>query len=231
VTAALKSLASPGASDQFYKQLVDCLPHLRAFARVLCRHHDMVDDLVQDAVVRALAAANQFQEGTNFKAWMFTILRNQNITTFRRQKIMPISLDDMTYEVAQAAPQEDALLMEDLDAAVKELSPLRREALILVVVHGLSYEEAAAVCGCAVGTIKSRVARARAELHEMVMGSDDEGTGRGRAAKGKTRAGGKDDGAGVRRRASDGRRAVVPRLTALGGASSSRTPLDWRLGT
>lgn len=170
--------STPGASEEFYAQLVQCLPHLRAFARVLCRQHDLVDDLVQDSVVRALAASNQFQQGTNFKAWMFTILRNQNITTFRRKKIVPASLDDVCPEVSQAAPQEDALMIEDLDHAVQQLSPLRREALILVVVHGLSYEEAAAVCGCAVGTIKSRVARARAELHDMVLGSDDD-TGAG----------------------------------------------------
>lgn len=173
--------STPGASEEFYAQLVQCLPHLRAFARVLCRQHDLVDDLVQDAVVRALAASNQFQQGTNFKAWMFTILRNQNITTFRRKKIVPASLDEVCPEVSQAAPQEDALMIEDLDHAVQQLSPLRREALILVVVHGLSYEEAAAVCGCAVGTIKSRVARARAELHNMVLGSDDD-TGAGASA-------------------------------------------------
>jgi len=157
-------------SAEFYEQLIDCLPHLRAFARVLCRQHDLVDDLVQDAVVRALAAARQFQPGTNFKAWMFTILRNQNITTFRRQRVFPVSLEETTHEVVQAASQEDALMMQDLDDAVQRLSPLRREALLLVVVHGLSYEEAAGVCGCAVGTIKSRVARARAELQVMVMG-------------------------------------------------------------
>lgn len=171
---AAETKVKPGASDEFYTQLVQCLPHLRAFARVLCRQHDLVDDLVQDAVVRALAASNQFQQGTNFKAWMFTILRNQNITTFRRKKIVPASLEDVCPEVSQPAPQEDALMIEDLDHAVQQLSPLRREALILVVVHGLSYEEAAAVCGCAVGTIKSRVARARAELHEMVLGRDDD---------------------------------------------------------
>ena len=168
---------APCGAEEFYTQLINCLPHLRAFARVLCRRHDMVDDLVQDAVVRALAAANQFQAGTNFKAWMFTILRNQNISTFRRQRIVPASLEDVGFEVAQAAPQEDALVMEDLDNAVKRLSPLRREALILVVVHGLSYEEAASICGCAVGTIKSRVARARAELQDMVLG-DGESEGR-----------------------------------------------------
>lgn len=175
-----------GASDEFYAQLVQCLPHLRAFARVLCRQHDLVDDLVQDSVVRALAASNQFQRGTNFKAWMFTILRNQNITTFRRKRIVPASLDDVCPEVSQAAPQEDALMIEDLDHAVQQLSPLRREALILVVVHGLSYEEAASVCGCAVGTIKSRVARARAELQEMVLGHDDE-TGAGSGSKARSR--------------------------------------------
>jgi RNA polymerase sigma-70 factor (ECF subfamily) len=180
------SRVAPGASDEFYTQLVQCLPHLRAFARVLCRQHDLVDDLVQDSVVRALAACNQFQQGTNFKAWMFTILRNQNITTFRRKRIVPASLDEVCPEVSQAAPQEDALMIEDLDHAVHQLSPLRREALILVVVHGLSYEEAASVCGCAVGTIKSRVARARAELQDMVLGRDDE-TGIGAKARARRR--------------------------------------------
>lgn len=168
--AELDSASPHAADEQFYQQLIDCLPHLRAFARVLCRQHDMVDDLVQDAVVRALAAANQFQRGTNFKAWMFTILRNQNITTFRRQRMVLTPIDEV--EVHLAPQQEDALVMDDLDEAVRALSPLRREALILVVVHGLSYEEAARVCGCAVGTIKSRVARARAELHELVLGVD-----------------------------------------------------------
>jgi RNA polymerase sigma-70 factor (ECF subfamily) len=200
VAAETTSRVAPGASDEFYTQLVQCLPHLRAFARVLCRQHDLVDDLVQDSVVRALAASNQFQRGTNFKAWMFTILRNQNITTFRRKKIVPASLDDVCPEVSQAAPQEDALMIEDLDHAVQQLSPLRREALILVVVHGLSYEEAASVCGCAVGTIKSRVARARAELQDMVVGRDDE-TGLGTKARGRRRRhmhGGRIGEAGLR---------------------------------
>jgi RNA polymerase sigma-70 factor (ECF subfamily) len=187
LAAEPKSFVALGASDEFYNQLVNCLPHLRAFARVLCRQHDLVDDLVQDAVVRALAASNQFQQGTNFKAWMFTILRNQNITTFRRKRIIPASLDEVSQEVFQGAPQEDALMIEELDHAVQQLSPLRREALILVVVHGLSYEEAAAVCDCAVGTIKSRVARARAELHEMVLGEDGNGVNGGKARRRRVR--------------------------------------------
>lgn len=173
MTDSSPSARIPGPDPEFCAQLVAALPHLRAFARVLCRQHDMVDDLVQDAVARALAAANQFQRGTNFKAWMFTILRNQNITTFRRQRVTPLPIDEV--EVPFAPPQEDALMMNDLDQAVRRLSPLRREALILVVVHGLSYEEAAQVCGCAIGTIKSRVARARAELHGMLLGEEKDG--------------------------------------------------------
>lgn len=163
---------TPEPPDEFHTLLVECLPHLRAFARVLCRQHDRVDDLVQDTVVRALAAADQFQRGTNFKAWMFTILRNQNITSFRRQRIVPAPLDDVSHEISAPASQDDALLMSDLGRAVRQLSPLRREALVLVVVHGLSYEEAAAVCGCAIGTIKSRVARARVELQAAMMGEE-----------------------------------------------------------
>jgi RNA polymerase sigma-70 factor (ECF subfamily) len=184
---------------------------LRAFARVLCRQHDLVDDLVQDAVVRALAAANQFQQGTNFKAWMFTILRNQNITTFRRKRIMPVSLDEVGQDVPQAAPQEDALMIEDLDHAVQQLSPSRREALILVVVHGLSYEEAAAVCNCAVGTIKSRVARARAELHDLVLGGDGEGRCGGDGKDGRRRIPTEGGNASRgRRRLAQGKECVLP---------------------
>lgn len=198
MAAEEKSRSTPGASEEFYAQLVQCLPHLRAFARVLCRQHDLVDDLVQDAVVRALAACNQFQHGTNFKAWMFTILRNQNITTFRRKRIVPASLDDVCPDISQAAPQEDALMIEDLDHAVQQLSPLRREALILVVVHGLSYEEAAAVCGCAVGTIKSRVARARAELHDVVLGRDVDGEIQAKAGECRQRRQAKRSGGSAR---------------------------------
>jgi RNA polymerase sigma-70 factor (ECF subfamily) len=216
LAAESMSYVAPGASEEFYNQLVNCLPHLRAFARVLCRQHDLVDDLVQDAVVRALAASNQFQQGTNFKAWMFTILRNQNITTFRRKRVLPASFDDVG-EASQAAPQEDALMIEDLDLAVQQLSPLRREALILVAVHGLSYEEAAAVCDCAIGTIKSRVARARAELHEMVLGGDGEdgnGANSGKARRWRVRHLGRDSEG----RSTRGRRMCDLKACSLPGS-------------
>ena len=155
---------------EFCSRLVDILPDLRAFARVLCRENDRADDLVQDAVVRAIAAINQFQPGSNFKAWMFTILRNLHISSFRERRFLFESLEEVDRVLLQAPGQEHAMAMRTLDAAVQRLAPARREALILVVAHGLSYEEVAAICGCAVGTIKSRVARAREELHAAVDG-------------------------------------------------------------
>lgn len=155
---------------EFCSRLVDILPDLRAFARVLCRENDRADDLVQDAVVRAIAAINQFQPGSNFKAWMFTILRNLHISSFRERRFLFESLEEVDRVLLQAPGQEHAMAMRTLDAAVQRLAPARREALILVVAHGLSYEEVAAICGCAVGTIKSRVARARGELYAAVDG-------------------------------------------------------------
>ncbi len=155
---------------QFCSHLLNLLPDMRAFARVLCRENDRADDLVQDAVVRAIAAINQFQPGSNFKAWMFTILRNLHISSFRERRFLFESLEEVDRVLLQAPGQEHAMAMRTLDAAVQRLAPARREALILVVAHGLSYEEVAAICGCAVGTVKSRVARAREELYAAVEG-------------------------------------------------------------
>ena len=156
--------------QRFCSHLVEVLPDLRAFARVLCRESDRADDLVQDAMVRAIAAIDQFQPGSNFKAWVFTILRNLHISSFRERRFLFEPLEEVDRVLLQAPGQEDAMAMRTLNDAVQRLAPARREALILVVAHGLSYEEVAAMCGCAVGTIKSRVARAREELHAAVEG-------------------------------------------------------------
>lgn len=155
---------------QFCSRLVEILPDLRAFARVLCRDNDRADDLVQDAMVRAIAAMDQFQPGTNFKAWIFTILRNLHISSFRQRRFRFEPLEEVDRVMLQAPGQEEALAMRNLDAAVQKLAPVRREALILVVAQGLPYEQVAAICGCAIGTIKSRVARAREELHAAMNG-------------------------------------------------------------
>jgi RNA polymerase sigma-70 factor (ECF subfamily) len=160
------------ASDtpEFQAALVEVLPHLRAFARSLTRRREQADDLVNDAVVRALAAAEQFKPGTNFKAWMFTILRNLFYNEGRKNRPM-LPLDDAE-AIVQAVPatQQAALEFCDFRRAFWQLSDDHREVLILVGASGLSYEEAAAVCDCAVGTIKSRVSRARSELTQLLSG-------------------------------------------------------------
>lgn len=162
-------------SSEFCAQLTACLPRMRSFARFLCRRDDLADDLVQDTVVRALTAAHQFQPGSNFKAWIFTIMHNQNISNFRRKRPQIASAEVDNPSTCQIAPNQiDALILRDLDSAMRKLAPAQREALVLVVVNGLSYEDAAQVCNCAIGTIKSRVARARTALQDMLMGRDDQ---------------------------------------------------------
>ena len=168
--------------DEFCSRLVAILPDLRGFARGLCREYDRADDLVQDAVVRAMAAMDQFQPGSNFKAWTFTILRNLYVSGFRERRFEP--LDEVDQLLLQAPNQEDVLAVQKLEEAVQQLPPLRREALILVVAHGLPYGQAAAICRCAVGTIKSRVARARDELRTALNGEVAQNPRAGHAGSG-----------------------------------------------
>ena len=165
---------SLNASDtpEFQAALVDVLPHLRAFARSLTRRREQADDLVNDAVVRALSAAAQFQPGTNFKAWMFTILRNLYYNEGRKNRAT-VSLDEAEALMPSVAPVQQATLeFCDFRRAFWQLGDDHREVLILVGASGLSYEEAAEVCGCAIGTIKSRVSRARAELMHLLAGDN-----------------------------------------------------------
>jgi len=157
------------ASPEFRSALVDCIPHLRAFARSLTRNRDRADDLVHDAAVRALAAADQFTPGTNFKAWIFTILRNLYYNEGRKDHSRNVPFDETTVtEHAIPATQEAALEFSDFRRAFWQLGEDHREVLMLVGASGLSYEEAAKICDCAVGTIKSRVSRARQELTKLL---------------------------------------------------------------
>jgi len=145
--------------------LLACVPHLRAFAWFLARNREDADDLVQDTIIRALTAAHQFRVGTNLKAWMFTILRNLHYNEVRKNRIQLQSLDDpLAYEPAVMPSQMDSLEFGDFRRAFWQLGDDRREALILIGASGLSYGEAAKVCDCPKGTIKSRVSRARREL-------------------------------------------------------------------
>ncbi|HVZ02797.1 MAG TPA: sigma-70 family RNA polymerase sigma factor [Dongiaceae bacterium] len=149
--------------------VVEHLPHLRAFARSLSSSRDQADDLVSEAVARALASAHQFRPGTNFKAWIFTILRNAFYTEGRKRWNRVVTLDDNVYHQPSVGPtQEDSLSFCDFRRAFIQLSPRQREVLMLVGNSDLSYEEVAAQCHCPVGTVKSRVSRARLDLRRLL---------------------------------------------------------------
>ncbi|MFC4294221.1 sigma-70 family RNA polymerase sigma factor [Novosphingobium tardum] len=153
----------------FKRELTAVIPHLRAFARGLCGRPDLADDLVQEALLKAWAAQERFEPGTSMRAWTFVILRNAYLTDMRRNRFRA-DYDETVAERILVAPagQEGPLHLSDMHRALLTLPPERREALLLVGAGGFSYEEAAEICGCAVGTIKSRVGRARAALTAMI---------------------------------------------------------------
>jgi RNA polymerase sigma-70 factor, ECF subfamily len=151
--------------------MVALVPQLHTFARSLCRDGVRADDLVQEALMRAINNIQRFKPGTNLKAWLFTIVRNEHYSQLRRGKFEAQGMDIELLPEPSVPPDHDGKLeLRDLNRALASLSPGQRTALILVSVSGFSYEEAAEICGCAVGTIKSRVARARETLLEMLEG-------------------------------------------------------------
>jgi RNA polymerase sigma-70 factor (ECF subfamily) len=151
------------------EELLACVPHLRAFAWFLARNRERADDLVQDTIVRALGAAHRFQAGTNLKAWMFTILRNLHYNELRKNRVRMQSLDGpLAHEPAVLPTQVASLEFGDFRRAFWQLADDQREALILIGGSGLTYAQAAQVCDCAQGTVKSRVSRARRELLQIL---------------------------------------------------------------
>jgi RNA polymerase sigma-70 factor (ECF subfamily) len=160
-------------SSAFKRELTAVIPHLRAFARGLCGRPDLADDLVQETLLKAWAAQARFEPGTSMRAWTFVILRNAYLTDMRRNRFRG-EYDETVAERTLIAPagQEAPLHLADMHRALLTLPPERREALLLVGAGGFSYEEAAEICGCAVGTIKSRVGRARAALSRMIEQGD-----------------------------------------------------------
>jgi RNA polymerase sigma-70 factor, ECF subfamily len=153
--------------------LVALIPHMRAFARSLCHDRTQADDLTQDALASAWRRRDSYTPGTNLRAWVFMILRNQFYSDKRRSWRVS-QLDPKIAEetlVAVTAPTA-GLELDDVRRAMLELPELQREALTLVAVAGLPYHEAAMICGCAEGTIKSRVSRARQGLLEILARGD-----------------------------------------------------------
>ena len=164
--------------DSLREPLIAAVPNLRAFAISLCGDVDRADDLVQETLVKAWNKLSSFEQGTNFKAWLFTILRNTYFSE-RRKLRREVKDTDGEYAARLSVPPEQHghMDMVDFKAALSRLSDDQRESLILIGAEGFSYEEVAAICGCAVGTVKSRVNRARVRLAELlqVEGAGDAG--------------------------------------------------------
>ena len=156
--------------DQLREELIALLPELRAFAHFLLREPAGADDLVQETVMRALAALAQFQAGTSLRAWTFTILRNFYHEQARRRRTERRVIEEGALAEPESPPaQHGKAELDDLERFLWDLPPLLREALVLVGARGLGYEEAAVVCGVPIGTMKARVSRARTRL-ARVMG-------------------------------------------------------------
>ncbi len=163
------------AEPDLRRQVGALLPELRAFARFLARDRTLADDLVQDALVRALGALHQFQPGTSLKAWMFTIQRNAFYEQQRRRKREAAATASSFELVDSAGPgQDERSNIKDLQQMIWTLPPVLREALILIGVQELSYEAAATVCNVPVGTMKARLSRARVALAAAVARADRE---------------------------------------------------------
>ncbi len=165
----VKKRRTAAEKAEFKHELTEVVPHLRAFARGLCGRPDMADDLVQETLMKAWSAQDRFEPGTSMRAWTFVILRNAYLTDMRRNRFRG-EYDEGVAERILTAPagQEGPIHLSDMHRALLTLPPERREALLLVGAGGFSYEEAANICGCAIGTIKSRVGRARAALNAML---------------------------------------------------------------
>lgn len=162
---------APLSDADFHAKLTAAIPHLRAFARSLCGNRDMADDLSQETLLKAWAARDHFVAGTSFNAWTFTILRNVYFGQIRRQRFVG-DYDEVEAErlLNTPASQQGGLEATDVLRALATLPAAQREVLILAAVGHVSYEEMAEICGVAIGTIKSRIARARAALSSVIEG-------------------------------------------------------------
>lgn len=163
------------ANSAIENEILDIVPNLRAFARSLTHRHDVADDLVQETLLKSLKNIDKFEQGTNLRAWLFTILRNTFYSNLRKKSREVEDADgNIAAQLVSGEEQTGRLEMRDFYHAFVQLPPAQREALILVGASGFSYDEAASICECAVGTIKSRVNRARQTLTEMLDPGEDE---------------------------------------------------------
>ncbi|HTX47801.1 MAG TPA: sigma-70 family RNA polymerase sigma factor [Caulobacteraceae bacterium] len=169
----MEARAERRRDESFRHELTGLIPQLRAFARTLCGDPAAADDLAQDAMLKAWSARDTFEMGTNMKAWTFMILRNQFYSE-KRRSWRQSQLDQEVAERTLVAVDdpEAPVALDELRQGLAMLPPEQREALILVGAGGFAYEEAAAICACAVGTVKSRVSRARRALQAILETGD-----------------------------------------------------------
>jgi RNA polymerase sigma-70 factor, ECF subfamily len=162
---AVRDAVSPAVRDA----MLAAVPHLRAFAMSLGGKVDLADDLVQETLLRAIANINSFQPGTNMSGWLFTILRNLFRSEYRKRRRQVGDSDGSYAETLKSQPEQHSRLeFEEFRVELAKLPPDLREALLLIGASGFSYEEAATICEAPVGTIKSRVNRARARLSKLL---------------------------------------------------------------
>ena len=148
--------------------MLAAMPKLRGFAISLCRNGDHAEDLVQDTLLRACANIMSFTPGTNMLAWLCTILKNHFLSQCRSRREWSEEIEDHADSIASKPMQAIYVECNELKAALVKLGPTQREAVVMIGAWGLSYDEAAKICGCPTGTIKSRVNRARTELAHLL---------------------------------------------------------------
>jgi RNA polymerase sigma-70 factor (ECF subfamily) len=158
--------------DGFREEISTLMPRLRAFARCLARNRELGDDLLQDTILLALQAQKQFTPGTDLRAWLFTIMHNRFRSMVGRRRFPWAAFDQNEVDRVYNAPafQEGVIEVAAFRRAFAQLGWTHREVLVLVGVHGMSYEQMAVVCGCEVGTVKSRINRARSALKKELLG-------------------------------------------------------------
>ena len=158
------------------RSIVDLIPALRAFARTFCRVPDDADDLVQETLAKGLANLDKFEPGTRMKSWLFTIMRNTHYTRVKvAAREAPGLLDCASGRPVSEASQDWSVQSSEVHQAIQQLPEHQREVLMLIGVLGVSYEETADICGCAVGTVKSRLNRARAGVLEFLGEASSQG--------------------------------------------------------
>ena len=151
------------------ESIVELIPRLRRYARALTGDHAAADDLVQDTLERAWAKLHLYRRGTDLRAWLFTVMHNVYVNQLRAARPV-VQLDEDMPELSQPGRESDGLELRDLDLAIRRLPPDQREVLLLVVLEDMRYDEAAGTLGIPIGTVMSRLARARERLRAMLSG-------------------------------------------------------------